>query len=84
MTNSYSMSPENEDSTSYLIEIDDKVIGQVALIEGAWRYRLDKLSTWSAMEFGSEFEASEFVLVDRDLLQVNDKGMLISHIETRP
>ena len=84
MTNSYSMSPENEGSTSYLIEIGGETIGQVALVDGSWRYRLDKQSDWSAMEFGSEFEASEFVLVDRDLLQVNEKGMVISHIKTQP
>ena len=84
MTNSYSMSPENEESTSYLIEMSGRVIGQVALVEGVWRYRLDSQSDWAPGEFGSEYEASEFVLIDSDSLQVNENGVVVSHIKIQP
>jgi len=83
MSNSYSLLSANEDSTAYFVEVAGKVVGQIALIEGGWRYRLDDKSEWSSFEVGSEGEASEFVLVDRGLLKVNANGVVVSNIQVK-
>ena len=83
MPNEFSLLADDERKDFYFIEADEKIIGEVSVVDGGWRYRIDNTQAWSSSVFGSEYEASEFVFVDRDMLQVNSNGVVVSHIKTK-
>ena len=80
MPNSYSLVKVSSESPLFDVVIGAKSIGQVGLAGGEWRFRLDASSSWSSVGFGSEFEASELLLVERNMLEVPPSGVIASRI----
>lgn len=83
MTNRFSLIASNEEGTAFNVSVADSVVGQVALVDGGWHFRMEPGAEWSSFAVGSQSEAAEFVLVERGLLQVNSKGVAVSHIDIR-
>ena len=83
MANEYSLVPIDGNESLLDVVMGEKSIGQVGVVDGAWRYRLGSALPWSVDTFGSEFEASELVLVGNNLLEVGPKGVVVSNITVR-
>ena len=82
MVNDYALVPTSGDASVLDVIVSEKTVGQVGVTNGAWRFRLDSTAPWSTDTFGSEFEASEFVLVERGLLRVGPGGVVVSSVKT--
>lgn len=72
MLNEYSLDPSAGDATILDVVVADATVGQVGVTNGQWRFRLDTTSAWSEARFGSEFEASELLLVECGLLEISE------------
>lgn len=83
MTNDFNLISGNEEATAFSVEVSGAVVGQVALINDSWHYRLGESDGWSSFGVGSEFEAAEFVLVDSGKLTINANGVVVSHIKVQ-
>lgn len=81
MSNKYSLISDDKIPDLYRVEIGGKTLGQVAFVDDGWRYRIDSEAVWSSISFGSEFEAAEFVFVDRGILEINSNGLVVSKIK---
>jgi len=78
MANAYELVPASSDETVLDVVVEASCIGQVGLIDGGWHIRLDRTALWSKEGYGSEFEASEIVLVQRNLLKLGPGGGAVS------
>jgi len=83
MANDYSLVSVEGHELLLDVVVGERSIGQVGVVNGAWHYRLEPVLPWSVDTFGSEFEASELVLVERGLLKVGPGGVAVSNITVR-
>jgi len=81
MANEYSLVPSAGDTAILDVVVADTAIGQVGVTNGQWRFRLGTSSAWSEATFGSEFEASELLLVEHGLLEITPGGVVVSKIK---
>jgi hypothetical protein len=83
MANAYELVAASSDETVFDVVLEATRIGQVGLVDGSWHLRLEPMSPWSKDAYGSEFEASEIVLVERGLLKLGPGGVAMSSVTVR-